>query len=263
MPRSDPRPNILFVMFDQMAALSLPVYGHPVVQAPHMARLAARGTLFENAYCASPLCSPSRFAMLTSRLPSRIGAYDNATELPASVPTLLHHLRNAGYRTCLSGKMDYTGADQLHGYEERLTTDLSPSDFGWVPDWEHPDQVQPWFHTLHSVAEAGPCDHSLSLQYDEDACQQAVHWLHAAANRPDGRPFMLTLSIMHPHDPYQGPRRFWDLSTRMPRSTRRPRASARRRIATRWSGACSRSTTATRSRSRPSRSAARAAPTTP
>jgi choline-sulfatase len=211
MPGSDPRPNILFVMFDQMAALSLPVYGHPVVRAPHLARLAARGTLFENAYCASPLCSPSRFAMLTGKLPSRIGAYDNATELPASVPTFLHHLRNAGYRTCLSGKMDYTGADQLHGYEERLTTDLSPSDFGWVPDWEHPEQVQPWFHTLHSVAEAGPCDHALSLQYDEEACQQAVHWLHAAAHRPDGRPFMLTLSIMHPHDPYQGPRRFWDL----------------------------------------------------
>jgi len=211
MPRADKRPNILFVMFDQMAALSLPVYGHPAVQAPHMARLAARGTLFENAYCASPLCSPSRFAMLTGKLPSRIGAYDNAAELPAGVPTLMHLLRNAGYRTCLSGKMDFTGADQLHGYEERLATDLSPSDFGWVPDWEHPTQVQPWFHTLQSVAEAGPCDHSLSLQYDEEACQQAVHWLHGAANRPDGRPFMLTLSIMHPHDPYQGPRRFWDL----------------------------------------------------
>ena len=198
-------------MFDQMAALSLPVYGHPTVQAPHMTRLAARGTLFENAYCASPLCSPARFAMLTGKLPSRIGAYDNAAELGASVPTLLHHLRNEGYRTCLSGKMDFTGADQLHGYEERLTTDLSPSDFGWVPDWEHPARVQPWFHTLQSVAEAGPCDHSLSLQYDEEACQQAVHWLHAAADRADGRPFMLTLSIMHPHDPYQAPRRFWDL----------------------------------------------------
>ncbi|MEZ5833629.1 MAG: choline-sulfatase [Dongiaceae bacterium] len=210
MSRPDKRPDILLVMFDQMAALSLPVYGHPLVQAPHMARLAARGAVFENAYCASPLCSPARFAMLTGRLPSRIGAYDNATELPASIPTLMHHLRNAGYRTCLSGKMDFTGADQLHGYEGRLTTDLSPSDFGWVPDWEHPERVQPWFHTLQSVAEAGPCDHSLSLQYDEEACQQAVHWLHAAANRPDGRPFMLTLSIMHPHDPYQGPRRFWD-----------------------------------------------------
>lgn len=211
MLRPDKRPNILLVMFDQMAALSLPVYGHPVVRAPNMARLAARGTVFENAYCAAPLCSPSRFAMLTGRLPTRIGAYDNAAELPASIPTLLHHLRNAGYRTCLSGKMDFTGADQLHGYEERLTTDLSPSDFGWVPDWDHPGKVQPWYHTLQSVAEAGPCDHSLSLQYDEEACLQAAHWLHQVAERPDGRPFMLTVSIMHPHDPYQGPRRFWDL----------------------------------------------------
>src|SRR5688500_8985597 len=105
MPRPDRRPNILLVMFDQMAALSLPVHGHPVLQAPHMARLAARGTVFENAYCASPLCSPARFAMLTGRLPSRIGAYDNSAELPASVPTLLHHLRGRGYRTCLSGKL--------------------------------------------------------------------------------------------------------------------------------------------------------------
>ncbi len=203
-------PNILVVMFDQMAALSLPSYGHPVVQTPHLDRLARRGTLFENAYCAAPLCSPSRFGMLTGMLPSRFGGYDNGAELPAEIPTFLHHLRRAGYRTCLAGKMDFTGADQLHGYEERLTTDLSPSDFGWVPDWQQPDLVQPWFHTLQSVAEAGPCDYSLSLQYDEDACDRAVDWLQAAAAAEDRRPFLLTLSVMHPHDPYQGPRRFWD-----------------------------------------------------
>ena len=98
MPPSDARPNILLVMFDQMAALSLPVYGHPVVQAPNLTRLAARGTVFESAYCASPLCSPARFAMLTGRLPSRFGAYDNAAELPAGVPTVLHHLRKAGVK---------------------------------------------------------------------------------------------------------------------------------------------------------------------
>jgi choline-sulfatase len=204
-------PNILYVMFDQMAALSLPSYGHPVVQAPHLSALARRGTLFENAYCAAPLCSPSRFGMLTGRLPSRFGGFDNASELPAEIPTFLHHLRRAGYRTCLSGKMDYTGADQLHGFEERLTTDLSPSDFGWIPDWEHPKDVQGWFHTLQSVAEAGPCDYSLSLQYDEDATDRAVDWLHSAVSMPDGRPFFLALSIMHPHDPYQGPRKFWEL----------------------------------------------------
>ena len=205
------RPNILLVMFDQMSALALPDYGHPLVRTPHLSRLAARGTLFERAYCASPLCSPSRHALLTGLLPSHIGAYDNASELPSGIPTLMHHLRAAGYRTCLSGKMDFTGADQLHGYEERLTTDLSPSDFGWIPDWDRPNDVQPWYHSLQSVAEAGPCDYSLSLQYDEEAAFKAVQWLHKAGASSDPRPFMLTLSVMQPHDPYQGPRRFWDL----------------------------------------------------
>jgi choline-sulfatase len=211
MARGRKLPNILFVMFDQMAALSLPSYGHPIVKAPNIARLAQRGTLFENAYCTAPLCSPSRFGMLTGMLPSRFGAFDNAAELPAEIPTFLHHLRTAGYRTCLSGKMDFTGADQLHGFEERLTTDLSPSDFGWVPDWEHPDKVQPWFHTLQSVAEAGPCDYSLSLQYDEDSCDRGVDWLQQVIGEKGARPFMLTVSVMQPHDPYQGLRKFWDL----------------------------------------------------
>ncbi|MDY0870592.1 choline-sulfatase [Dongia rigui] len=205
------RPNILFVMFDQLAALSLPAYGHKLVKTPHIDALAARGTLFENAYCAAPLCSPSRFGMLSGLLPSRFGAFDNASELPSSMPTFLHVLRRAGYRTCLSGKMDFTGADQLHGYEERLTTDLSPSDLGWTPDWDHGGDAQPWYHTLQSVAEAGPCDYSLSLQYDEDATFKARQWLHQHAGAKDGRPFMLTLSVMHPHDPYLALRPFWDM----------------------------------------------------
>src|SRR4029453_7620365 len=116
-------PNILLVMFDQMSAQSLPCYGHAVVKAPHLQRLAERGVVFENAYCNSPLCSPSRLGRRTGRRGSRIGAYDNAAELNAGVPTFAHCLRALGYRTCLSGKMDFTGADQLHGYEERLTTD--------------------------------------------------------------------------------------------------------------------------------------------
>jgi choline-sulfatase len=204
------KPNILFVMFDQMAALSLPVYGHPLVRMPNLERLARRGTVFENAYCNAPLCSPARFALMTGRLPSEIGAYDNAAELPSDQPTWAHDLRGRGYRTCLSGKMDFTGADQLHGFEERLTTDLSPSDFGWTPNWDQPDQVQPWYHTLGSVAEAGPCDYSLNMEYDEDACFKAIQWLHRQAGETDDRPFALTVSFMHPHDPYQAPRPFWD-----------------------------------------------------
>ncbi len=204
------KPNILFVMFDQMAALSLPVYGHPLVRTPNLETLARRGAVFDNAYCNAPLCSPARFALMTGRTPSSIGAYDNAAELPSDQPTWAHRLRALGYRTCLSGKMDFTGADQLHGYEERLTTDLSPSDFGWVPNWDQPDEILSWSHSMGSVAEAGPCDYSLNMEYDEDACFKAIQGLHRRAGEPDDRPFALTVSFMHPHDPYQAPRPYWD-----------------------------------------------------
>src|SRR5215475_12719510 len=77
-------PNILHVMFDQMGALSLPLYGHPLVRAPNLRALAESGVVFDQAYCNAPLCSPSRHAMMTGQLPSRIGVYDNAAELASS-----------------------------------------------------------------------------------------------------------------------------------------------------------------------------------
>ena len=210
MARRRTPPNILHVMFDQMSALSLPCYGHPLVKVPNLRGLAESGVVFEQAYCNAPLCSPSRHAMMTGQLPSRIGVYDNAAELASSIPTFAHYLRRAGYRTCLSGKMDFSGADQLHGYEERLTTDLSPSDFGWTPNWDEPARIYDWFHSLQSVVEAGLCDHSLTMAYDEEATHQSVRWLHDLARVSDDRPFLLTLAYMHPHDPYLGPRKFWD-----------------------------------------------------
>ncbi|MDJ0983021.1 MAG: sulfatase-like hydrolase/transferase, partial [Kiloniellales bacterium] len=139
--------NIVFIMADQLAAPALPAYGHKVVKAPHIQGLAERGVVFDAAYCNSPLCAPSRFSMLSGRLPSDIGAYDNAAEFPATVPTFAHMLRLGGYRTILSGKMHFVGPDQLHGFEERLTTDIYPADFGWTADWERPDRRQHFYHT--------------------------------------------------------------------------------------------------------------------
>ena len=103
------RPNILLVMFDQLAPQFLPIYGHPLVETPAMAAISEAGAVFENAYCGSPLCAPSRFSMLAGQHCSRIGAYDNAAEFASDVPTLAHYLRRAGYRTCLAGKMHFVG----------------------------------------------------------------------------------------------------------------------------------------------------------
>jgi arylsulfatase A-like enzyme len=85
--------------------------------AESLSRLAAQGVVFDAAYCNSPLCAPSRFTLVSGQLPSKIGAYDNAADFPADVPTYAHYLRRLGYRTALSGKMHFCGPDQLHGYE--------------------------------------------------------------------------------------------------------------------------------------------------
>lgn len=210
MTRSPRRPNILLLMLDQLSPQSLASYGHKLVATPHLTDLARRGVVFENAYCNSPLCAPSRFSMMAGQRVSRIGAWDNAVEFPSSVPTFAHYLRAAGYRTCLSGKMHFVGADQLHGFEERVTTDMYPGDFGWTPDWERPEHIHWWFHNMLSVYEAGPYDRSLEMDYDEEVATEAVRWLYEAARGSDERPFMLAVSLMHPHDPYLAPRHLYD-----------------------------------------------------
>ena len=205
------RPNLLLVMADQLAPQVLPAYGHPRVQTPHLDRLAEHGVVFENAYCNFPLCAPARFSMLSGRLPSRIGAFDNAVEFPASVPTFHHYLRLAGYRTCLAGKMHFVGPDQLHGYEERVTTDVYPADFLWTPDWRLDDETWlEWYHDMSRVFEAGPHRRSVNVAYDDEVEFEAVRWLHEHADGGDDRPFALTVSFISPHDPYLPPPRWWE-----------------------------------------------------
>ena len=116
------RPNILILMVDQLNGTLFPDGPAPFLHAPNLAALAARSTRFANAYTASPLCAPARASFMSGQLPSRTRVYDNAAEFASSIPTYAHHLRATGYYTCLSGKMHFVGPDQLHGYEERLTT---------------------------------------------------------------------------------------------------------------------------------------------
>ncbi len=206
------RPNILLIMADQLAAPFLPSYGHSVVKTPAIDALADRGRRFASAYSNSPLCAPARFAMMTGRRNSAIGAYDNAAELPAAVPTFAHYLRAAGYQTCLAGKMHFVGPDQLHGFEERLTTDIYPADFGWTPDWSDPDgRFDWWFHNMDSVRFAGVVDSSNQLDYDDEVGSQSVRKLRDLARSSDERPWMLTASFTHPHDPYIARPKYWDL----------------------------------------------------
>lgn len=125
------KPNILFIMADQLAAPLLKMHDlKSVIQTPNLDKLAESGVVFDSAYCNSPLCAPSRFCLVSGKLPSEVGAYDNASHLNADIPTYAHYLRREGYETTLAGKMHFIGPDQLHGFENRLTPDIYPGDFG-------------------------------------------------------------------------------------------------------------------------------------
>ena len=205
------QPNILVIMADQLAPHFCGSYGHPVVKTPHMDRLAARGTRFDAAYCNSPLCAPSRFSFMSGQQISRIAGYDNAAEFPASIPTFAHYLRQQGYRTCLSGKMHFVGPDQLHGFEERLTTDIYPSDHAWTPDWEQPDErIDKWYHNMDSVREAGVAATTFQIEYDDETCFFARRRLFEYAMNKT-TPFAMVASFIHPHDPYVARPEWWNL----------------------------------------------------
>ncbi|TLY91079.1 MAG: choline-sulfatase [Gammaproteobacteria bacterium] len=219
------RPNLLILMADQLTAGALPAYGGKVAKTPHLDRLADAGVVFESFYCNSPLCAPSRYSWLAGQLPSKIGAYDNAAELAAQVPTFAHYLRRAAYGTVLSGKMHFCGPDQLHGFEERLTTDIYPADFGWTPDWTRFDERPGWYHSMDSVIRAGPCTRTNQVDFDDEVVFAARRKLFDIARGKDRRPFCLVVSMTHPHDPYVIPEPYWnryrDSEIDLPRVTQR------------------------------------------
>ncbi|MFV0460842.1 MAG: choline-sulfatase [Actinomycetales bacterium] len=206
------RPNILVLMYDQIAPRALGCYGNPVTHAPTIDRLSAEGVTFDAAYTNSPLCTPARYCFMSGQLPSATRGYDNAAYLASVIPTFAHYLRAGGYRTILSGKMHFVGADQLHGFEERRTTDIYPADFGWTPDWRAPsERVDWWYHNMDSVVGAGVAEVTNQLLFDDEVGQNARRALHDVARSDDERPWMIVASFTHPHDPYVTRRQYWDL----------------------------------------------------
>ncbi len=206
------RPNILILMTDQLNGTLFPDGPADWLHTPNLRALAERSVRFANAYTATPLCAPARASFMSGQLPRRTRVYDNAAEFASDIPTYAHHLRRAGYYTALSGKMHFVGPDQLHGFEERLTTDIYPADFGWTPDYRKPgERIDWWYHNLGSVTGAGVAEISNQMEYDDEVAYHACAKLYDLSRRKDERPWCLTVSFTHPHDPYVARRQFWDL----------------------------------------------------
>ncbi len=108
--------------------------------------------------------------------------------------------------------MHFVGPDQLHGFEQRLTTDIYPADFGWTPDYRKPgERIDWWYHNMGSVTGAGVAEASNQMEYDDEVAYNATRQIYDYARGGDARPWCLTVSFTHPHDPYVARRKYWDL----------------------------------------------------
>jgi len=197
-------------MADQLAAQALRLYGNTVCKTPHLDRLAAQGIVFDNAYSNNPLCVPSRASLLTGKLSTKIGVYDNANELSSSTPTMAHFLRQAGYQTELCGKMHFIGPDQMHGFNTRSVTDVYPANFQWIADWSAGPAFVPSGTALNGVVEAGPCVRTMQEDYDDEVEHCCIQNLFNYARDSSDTPFFQLISFTCPHTPFTVSQEYWD-----------------------------------------------------
>ncbi|NND97677.1 MAG: sulfatase-like hydrolase/transferase, partial [Pirellulaceae bacterium] len=134
------RPNVIFVLGDDLGWSELGCYGNEFNETPNLDRLAANGVRFTQAYASAPVCSPYRAALLTGQHPARVGITDylrpnSANALSTQHVTLAEMFQRNGYATGMVGKWHLTGYE-YHGAEHEVT----PSEHGF--DWDFAREVK-------------------------------------------------------------------------------------------------------------------------
>jgi choline-sulfatase len=198
------RPNILHILSDQHAPHVLGCTGDESGVTPHLDALARRGVVLEHVYAPSPICVPSRMAMLTGRHPHEVSVWTNRDTLGSGHATFVHALGAAGYDTTLIGRLHSLGPDQLRGYRHRLIGDHEANFYGYHPA-----------HRGVLEGTAGPDLVSLERSgsglspyqvHDEDVTAAALGLLrHLGARKRSGllaKPFCVSLGYMLPHAPF-------------------------------------------------------------
>jgi len=208
------RPDILFIMPDQMRGDCLSILHHPVVRTPHLDQLAREGALFRRAYSTCPSCIPARHSLLTGLFPSSSGVVGFKSR-PISVPTLPQLLHEAGYITILDGRnMHQVPPDAAYGYEKeiRATTYVANDDYDTflkqaVPETGGIQALVKKLGVSMNFWQAKPWPLKDELHPTAWIVNQARQLL---AETPAEKPLFLTVSFFTPHPPLFPPKKYFD-----------------------------------------------------
>ncbi len=213
------RPNILFLSVDDMNDWVGCLGGYPGVSTPNIDRLAKRGALFTNAHCVSPLCNPSRTALLTGLRPDTTGIYNNNQWWRPAHPdcvTLPMYLRRHGYHAAGAGKVfhhtsGFNPPDQWDEFQLQEFDDPWYRRLEWYP-WvkKIPNPAGHPFNGLHNFQ--GEFDWGVLDRKEEDyGDMKAVRFATDFFQRPHAKPFFLAIGLWHPHIPMFAPKQYFDL----------------------------------------------------
>lgn len=196
--------NLLLIMVDEMDGRKMRCAGWEGIHTPNLDALAERGTIFENAYCDSPLCVPSRASFVTGRHVHDIHCWDNASPFEECHETFGHRLEQQGVPVTTFGKMHFVEPFEDHGF--RRTFEAAAQEIGDVcAGFRNPMCRRR--NARERLERAGPKD--ISGNVDEQVYERSVEFLRSPEAQ-DG-PWMLWSSFRNPHFPHFAPEEYYDL----------------------------------------------------
>lgn len=203
-------PNILFLLSDEhsyraMGHLDPAADGEPV-DTPTFDSLAAAGTRLNNTYCQVPLCTPSRLCMLTGMNPMQSGGWSNGAMIAEDRPTMASLLADAGYETCLVGKMHLGGDRQFAGFHHRPYGDLTgETGHQWEPLHRSGGKS-----LRDRTLDAGVTEIPESQLQEQIVARESLAFLREHHAAKPNQPWFVCASFSRPHFPLTAPRRWMD-----------------------------------------------------
>ncbi|MBM4001041.1 MAG: sulfatase [Planctomycetes bacterium] len=206
-PMNDARPNILFIAIDDLNDWVGCLGGHSQAKTPHIDRLAARGTVFTNAHCQSPLCNPSRTSLMTGLRPTTTGVYGLAPWIRTvpefqQVVTLPQYLMRHGYRTTLVGKIYHGGYPPAHARGGEFHEMGRPE----------PGKSRPERKFVHTPDDHPLMDWGVFPERDEDHPDaKTADWAVDRIGQGLPEPYFLAVGFALPHVPCYASQAWFDL----------------------------------------------------